>query len=86
MRESFFSHPVKNYLSRRLEESSNTPELLMTMEIEDAWQSAPEVMAEKFRAQFDSEDQRIRGLIWELFVFIQRCKWRYWSILKHFLI
>ena len=68
MRESFFSHPVKNYLSKRLEESEHILELLMTMEIEDAWQSAPEVMAEKFRAQFESDDQLIRGLIWELFV------------------
>lgn len=67
-RESFKSLGLNGYLADRIQNVDHIFEIITSQDIEDAWQSAPEDLAQKLRASARSGSVSIRGYLWELYV------------------
>lgn len=67
-RESFFSLGLKGYISQLISSVDDVFGLSVTTNLEDAWQKAPERLVEKIRSHVLAGNHKIRGSIWELYV------------------
>lgn len=67
-RESFASLGLSGYLAERIIRVDDIFEFRTAQEVEDAWQTAPEALANLFRRASKSGSVAIRGYLWELYV------------------
>lgn len=67
-RESFNSLGLAGYLADRIQNVEHIFEFMTAQEVEDAWQSAPEELAQLLRGAAKSGTVSIRGYLWELYI------------------